>query len=104
MQINLTGFLEKNTQTFILELWKLLLSAQESLGGVPQQFLEAKKRELQQSKRDESERSLRQQTVMDAIRRRKEAELAEAKEESVKRSRFVCKRMGKKGKRGRGNS
>lgn len=50
MQINLTGFLEKNTQPFLLELWKLLLSAQESFGGIPAIFLEQKKEELRQKK------------------------------------------------------
>lgn len=46
MQINLTGFLEKNTQKFVLELWQLLLSAQESFSGIPALFLEQKKKEL----------------------------------------------------------
>ena len=34
MQINLTGFLEKNSPVFMLELWKLLLEAQNSPGGI----------------------------------------------------------------------
>ncbi|KAI8136798.1 PWI domain-containing protein, partial [Fennellomyces sp. T-0311] len=46
MQINLTGFLEKSTQGFILELWRLLLSAQDSVSGIPKQFLEEKKKEI----------------------------------------------------------
>lgn len=46
MQINLTGFLEKNTQQFILELWRLLLSAQNAVGGVPPAFLEQKKQKI----------------------------------------------------------
>ncbi|KAI7869984.1 serine/arginine repetitive matrix 1-like protein [Spinellus fusiger] len=50
MQINLTGFLEKSTQPFISELWKLLISAQSSLGGIPKSFLEQKKDELRQKK------------------------------------------------------
>ncbi|CAG8800610.1 1496_t:CDS:2, partial [Racocetra fulgida] len=29
MQINLTGFLERNAPIFVTELWKLLLSAQD---------------------------------------------------------------------------
>ncbi|KAF9986622.1 hypothetical protein BGZ65_006894 [Modicella reniformis] len=50
MQINLQGFLDKNAQVFVLELWKLLLSAQNSLGGIPQQFLDQTKEDLLQAK------------------------------------------------------
>ncbi|KAI9138250.1 PWI domain-containing protein [Paraphysoderma sedebokerense] len=46
MQINLTGFLENNTASFVKELWNLLLSAQETVGGIPKEFLEKKKEEL----------------------------------------------------------
>lgn len=34
--------------SFTSELWSLLLSAQETVGGVPAEFIEAKKRELEQ--------------------------------------------------------
>ncbi|CDH50351.1 pwi domain-containing protein [Lichtheimia corymbifera JMRC:FSU:9682] len=74
MQINLTGFLEKNTQQFILELWKLLLSAQDSVSGIPKQFLEQKKQEILKNQQQQTELKARQDAVMDAIRRRKEAE------------------------------
>jgi len=47
LQINLTGFLEKNARPFVLELWKMLLSAQASSMGIPQALLDAKKAELQ---------------------------------------------------------
>ncbi|KAH8675634.1 PWI domain-containing protein [Xylariales sp. PMI_506] len=50
MQIQLTGFLEKETPAFCKELWKLFLSAQSSPQGVPQELLEAKKLELIQEK------------------------------------------------------
>ncbi|KDQ07409.1 hypothetical protein BOTBODRAFT_120067, partial [Botryobasidium botryosum FD-172 SS1] len=46
MQINLTGFLESKTPEFMSSLWTLLISAQSSIGGVPQQFLDEKKEEL----------------------------------------------------------
>lgn len=46
IQIELTGFLESSTYQFMSELWNLLLSAQNSLGGIPQSFLDAKKAEL----------------------------------------------------------
>jgi serine/arginine repetitive matrix protein 1 len=48
IQIQLTGFLNKDTPTFCKELWDLMLSAQDSPMGVPKEMLEAKKLELQQ--------------------------------------------------------
>lgn len=50
MQIQLTGFLEKDTAAFCKELWKLCLSAQSNPQGVPKELLEAKKLELIQEK------------------------------------------------------
>ncbi|KAL2155111.1 hypothetical protein VTH82DRAFT_3787 [Thermothelomyces myriococcoides] len=50
IQIQLTGFLDKDTPAFCKELWKLLLSAQASPQGVPKELLEAKKLELMQEK------------------------------------------------------
>jgi serine/arginine repetitive matrix protein 1 len=46
VQINLTGFLERNTGTFMRELWGMLISAQSNIGGVPSSILEAKKAEI----------------------------------------------------------
>ncbi|XP_052148029.1 uncharacterized protein LOC127766898 isoform X2 [Oryza glaberrima] len=54
IQIQLTGFMEKNTVKFMKELWSLLLSAQQNASGVPQQFLDAKEAEIQQKKAEES--------------------------------------------------
>jgi serine/arginine repetitive matrix protein 1 len=50
LQIQLTGFLDKDTAPFCKDLWKLLLSAQDSPQGVPKELLEAKKQELLQEK------------------------------------------------------
>ncbi|KAK3337442.1 PWI domain-containing protein [Cercophora scortea] len=50
LQIQLTGFLDKDTPSFCKDLWKLLLSAQTSPQGVPKELLEAKKLELIQEK------------------------------------------------------
>ncbi|KAL6919926.1 hypothetical protein ACHAP8_006504 [Fusarium lateritium] len=50
LQIQLTGFLDKDTAPFCKDLWKLLLSAQSSPQGVPKELLEAKKLELMQEK------------------------------------------------------
>ena len=90
MQINLTGFLEKSTQGFILELWRLLLSAQSSVSGIPKQFLEDKKKEILRTQEHQADLKARQEAVMDAIRRRKEAEEQDLKKERESRaSRFV---------------
>lgn len=51
MQINLTGFLNgKNARTFMTDLWDLLLNAQESSHGIPDQFVELKKEEMKKRK------------------------------------------------------
>lgn len=50
LQIQLTGFLDKDTPKFCKELWNLCLSAQSSPQGVPKELLEAKKLELIQEK------------------------------------------------------
>ncbi|RWW74108.1 hypothetical protein BHE74_00017965 [Ensete ventricosum] len=67
IQIQLTGFLEKNTGKFMKELWGLLLSAQNNASGVPQQFLNAKEEEMKKRK-VESDR------ITEEIQKRKEKE------------------------------
>lgn len=62
MQISLTGFLEKNARIFMAELWRLLMSAQESVGGVPRVFVERKKREMEERRAEDG-------AVMDNMRR-----------------------------------
>lgn len=64
MQINLTGFLEDKTFEFMKELWKVIISAQEGIGGIPREVVEAKKLELK-LKRE-------QQQVLDSRIREKE--------------------------------
>ncbi|KAK0545760.1 hypothetical protein OC845_004943 [Tilletia horrida] len=46
LQVALMGFLNQHAAQFVSELWTLLLSAQDSIGGIPQEFVEKKKREL----------------------------------------------------------
>ena len=50
LQIQLTGFLDKDTPKFCKDLWILCLSAQSNPQGVPKELLEAKKLELIQEK------------------------------------------------------
>lgn len=61
LQMSLTPFLEKHAKTFCHELWTLLLSAQKSGTGVPQEFIEEKKKELEQKRKE----ALRIQQTMD---------------------------------------
>lgn len=50
VQIQLTGFMEKHTLVFMKELWALLLSAQQNVSGIPQQFLDEKAEEAKRKK------------------------------------------------------
>lgn len=50
MQIALTGFLEKKTAKFMEDLWKLLLSAMEGVGGVPREFIEEKRAQMEKQR------------------------------------------------------
>jgi len=47
MTINMTGFMENQTTTFMTELWELLLSAQKEPSGIPQQLIREKLDEKQ---------------------------------------------------------
>jgi len=46
LQVNITGFLATDASDFMLQLWKLLISAQTNIGGIPAAFLEQKKKEI----------------------------------------------------------
>ena len=46
----MTGFLEESTFKFMKALWELLLSAQKSVAGIPQSFLDAKKEEIRKQR------------------------------------------------------
>ncbi|KFH42310.1 PWI domain-containing protein-like protein [Hapsidospora chrysogenum ATCC 11550] len=100
LQIQLTGFLEKDTPTFCKELWKLLLSAQASPQGVPKELLEAKKLELMQEKAEAdraAEDSRRRRDEQD----RRDREIAELKERDRRDRRppFQDTRGGRRGDR-----
>jgi len=49
LQINISGFLEKDASAFVLEMWKLLISAQNN-HGIPPEILEKKKDEIKRKK------------------------------------------------------
>ncbi|KAG1371733.1 serine/arginine repetitive matrix protein 1 [Cocos nucifera] len=78
IQIQLTGFMEKNTGKFMKELWGLLLSAQNNASGVPQQFLDAKKEETDRRKA-ETDR------IAQEIQKKKEKEGRELEQEKQRK-------------------
>ncbi|XP_073271996.1 uncharacterized protein [Primulina huaijiensis] len=77
IQISLTGFMERNTGKFMKELWLLLLSAQQNLSGIPQQFLDAKEEETKKKKADTDR-------IAHEILRKKEKEKQELERETAK--------------------
>ncbi|SZF00279.1 unnamed protein product [Blumeria hordei] len=79
-QIQLTGFLDKDTAGFCKELWKLCLSAQENPQGVPKELLEAKKLELIQEKLEAGK-------AAEEARKKREAEQHQQQDNSKIRSR-----------------
>lgn len=50
IQITLTPFLGKNAPSFTKRLWDLLLSAQEDPIGIPEEFIEERKEQLEKQK------------------------------------------------------
>ncbi|KAF2799099.1 hypothetical protein K505DRAFT_332857 [Melanomma pulvis-pyrius CBS 109.77] len=80
IQIQLTGFLNKECAPFCKELWNLMLSAQESPRGVPKEMLEAKKLELQQEQVNKAAAESRrrqeqdQKDMVDSFRRSERSE------------------------------
>lgn len=74
MQINLTGFLDRDTPAFMEALWKLLLEAQQDVTGVPRSFVEQKKEEMRKAREgdtraiDERDRRARLDEIRDGER------------------------------------
>ncbi|KAI0523695.1 hypothetical protein F5B22DRAFT_410151 [Xylaria bambusicola] len=79
LQIQLTGFLDKDTAPFCKELWKLCLSAQSSPQGVPKELLEAKKLELIQEKID-ADKAAEEARVRRETQERRDRELTEIRD------------------------
>ncbi|KAI2614528.1 uncharacterized protein GGS25DRAFT_55016 [Hypoxylon fragiforme] len=79
MQIQLTGFLDKDTAPFCKDLWKLCLSAQSSPQGVPKELLEAKKLELIQEKID-ADKAAEETRVRREAQERRDRELADIRD------------------------
>ncbi|KAI9878258.1 MAG: hypothetical protein M1830_001437 [Pleopsidium flavum] len=95
LQIQLTGFLDKDTARFCKELWTLCLSAQSNPQGVPKELLEAKKLELIQEKIDAEK-------AAEEARRRKEQERVRDRDIDSIRQRERGERGRGRGRGGRG--
>lgn len=65
LQVQLTGFLEKQAAPFVGELWRLLLEAQDAPYGIPPAFVEKKKEQLRAQK-SEKNREATQRIVAQA--------------------------------------
>ena len=76
LQIQLTGFLDRQAAPFVAELWKLLLDAQDAPHGIPRAFVERKKAELlkRQATRDGDKAAIRKAGGRDAGGGREDAQ------------------------------
>jgi serine/arginine repetitive matrix protein 1 len=68
LQVNITGFLATDASDFVSRLWNLLLSAQSSLGGIPPELLEQKKREILRKKAEQERIRLQLGKKMDKVK------------------------------------
>ncbi|CRL20269.1 Splicing factor PWI [Penicillium camemberti] len=97
LQIQLTGFLDKDTPKFCQELWSLCLSGQANPQGVPKELLEAKKLELIQEKV-----ILEAEKASEALRRQREQDQNRERELDDVRRRERTDRGPDRGRGGRG--
>merc|ERR1719265_3063121 len=85
LQVNMTGFLERKAAPFCSELWKNLISANQSPVGVPQEFIDEKKQELKKKKEEadkvQEELQRRKKELEDAQQAEREQRRAESKRE-----------------------
>lgn len=94
------------TSEFMRSLWDLLISAQDSIGGIPAQFLDAKKEELRQKQetddraQDEARKRQENSQRLDEVRARDRAERGNGGPPDRRNSNFD--REGGFGGRGRG--
>jgi len=51
IQIQITPFLEDKSEKFVTELWKLLLSAQTSVSGIPEELMSKVKEEIKKKEK-----------------------------------------------------
>ena len=81
LQVNLEGFLGiDSSAVFMSELWNLLLSAQSSSSGVPEELIE-------QQKREQEEREREAERIRQELEKKRKAERAEKGHEILQRER-----------------
>mmetsp|Transcript_21143 Transcript_21143/g.29643 ORF Transcript_21143/g.29643 Transcript_21143/m.29643 type:complete len:221 (+) Transcript_21143:36-698(+) len=72
LHIQITGFLEGNAKDFMKELWDMLVSASKNAFGIPDEILEAKKKEIKA--RQEAKKKLEDQVYKKALELKKKAD------------------------------
>ena len=65
----LLTFLDVNTDTFMVELWELLVSATQNASGIPQKFIDEKAAELKRQKEIAEELKKRQRAVEGRVKK-----------------------------------
>jgi len=83
MQIQLTGFLERDAKPFTEELWNHIVTASRNPGGIPTKMLEDTKRKLAKGRNRSSKRK-REDEDEAAKKKKKEEEEAALKKEKDK--------------------
>jgi len=90
IQIQITGFLERDAKTFTEELWTHLVSASRNPGGIPTSMLEETKKKL--ARRNKSGSSRRRKEEEDRDEEDAERNLQEAREKALEQSKNVEKK------------
>jgi len=91
LQINLTGFLNgKNSRMFMGELWKLLISAQQSPHGIPEELINQKKEDIRK-RQIEVEKIAELKNLLPKIEVKEEPREAERSSRRRRRSRSTSR-------------
>lgn len=92
LQIRLMGFLESKTKVFVEELWKLCISAQDSVGGIPKEFLEEKRQELEKASSAQKKVVEKLQSEQETIKRERSRSRSRDRAEETRRRRYSKER------------
>jgi len=90
IQIQITGFLERDARTFTEELRQHLVSASRNPGGIPTSMLEETKRKLARRSKTGSSRRRREEEEADEEKRK----LEEAREKALEQSKAIGEEKG----------
>ena len=68
LQLNITGFLGKESKAFVEELWTLMLDAMNQPSGIPSLFIERKKQEILKRQERSSRKMTNEEATQSAIK------------------------------------